>query len=258
MYLQLQSATAGTPMEDNWAAHFRLPQPMNMMERHDKREAVFIKQGTLMFAAIESCIERHMPNRNIRELNILDFGCGVGRISLPFFFKYGRPTHCVDVDKKCIAYLKETIPGANPTEIPYDPPTPFADNSFDVVYAVSVWTHLPPDKSDAWLREIKRILIPGGLALITTTSFAGLAARRKSLDPKWGWATYSDDELRKDREVFKPTPSPPGVTGEYGYAAHDPTWLKEHWTRQYMPVLETVLGGILGVQDINVLRRPSP
>lgn len=242
-------------MDTEWTKHFTLPPPGNMMENHDKRHAVFIKQGTLMFEAIENCIQKHMPQGNISDLKILDFGCGVGRVALPFFHKYKRPSDCVDVDAKCIDYLKTAIPQANPQVIGYEPPAPFLPESFDVIYAISVWTHLPPDKAERWMKEIIRILRPGGLALVTTASYAGLEIRRTKIDPKWGWSNVSDDDLRSVGEIFKPTPSPAGVTGTYGHAVHDPEWLRRNWSERYMPVTEIVSGGILSGQDINVMRK---
>ena len=37
-------------------------------------------------------------------------------------------------------------------------------------------------------------------------------------------------------------------------ASHDPQWIRENWSK-YMPVVEIVPGGILGMQDINVMRK---
>ena len=93
-----------------------------------------------MFKSIEACILKYMPGRPIAQLDILDFGCGVGRVALPFFFKYKKPSICADVDDAVIQYLKEVIPAANPVQTGYRPPLPFADASFDCIYAISVWT----------------------------------------------------------------------------------------------------------------------
>lgn len=226
---------------------------MNMMQRHDKRDAVFIEQGTKMAAAIEDCILRH-ATKPIADLDILDFGAGVGRVALPFFFKHGKPSACVDVDPACIAYLQEQIPGANPIKTEYEPPLPFADAAFDVVYAASVWTHLPPDKADQWLREMARILHPGGLALLTTANYAALKEWRVILKD-WGYANVTDDDLRREGMIFNRNPSPPGVDGLYGSVLCDPDWIRRTWPK-YMPVVEIVSGGIMDIQDINVMRQP--
>jgi SAM-dependent methyltransferase len=47
---------------------------------------------------------------------------------------------------------------------------PFADGEFDTVHANQVIEHVR--RSDAFLREVRRVLRPGGLALISTNNFS--------------------------------------------------------------------------------------
>jgi SAM-dependent methyltransferase len=47
---------------------------------------------------------------------------------------------------------------------------PFADEEFDIVHANQVIEHVR--RSDAFLREVHRVLKPGGLALISTNNFS--------------------------------------------------------------------------------------
>jgi len=46
------------------------------------------------------------------------------------------------------------------------PPLPFPDNSFDLIYAVSVFTHLSEEHQRTWLPELRRVLRPGGRLLL--------------------------------------------------------------------------------------------
>ena len=48
------------------------------------------------------------------------------------------------------------------------PPLDFDDESFDLVYALSVFTHLTAELQLAWRDELLRVLRPGGLLLLTT------------------------------------------------------------------------------------------
>jgi SAM-dependent methyltransferase len=54
---------------------------------------------------------------------------------------------------------------ARKTEL--EPPLPYADCSFDLVYAFSIFTHLSVDLADRWIAELVRILKPGGYAWFT-------------------------------------------------------------------------------------------
>jgi len=48
-----------------------------------------------------------------------------------------------------------------------EPPLGYSDNKFDFIYALSVFTHLPRHLQIPWLKEIRRILRPGGVVFIS-------------------------------------------------------------------------------------------
>jgi hypothetical protein len=90
----------------------------------------FVQNGTQIFLTLEAAIRRYKPDADIGSLDIIDFGCGVGRVAIPFFHKYGRPSACVDLQANAIKYLARVLPGANPALSTQEPPLPFADGSF--------------------------------------------------------------------------------------------------------------------------------
>jgi ubiquinone/menaquinone biosynthesis C-methylase UbiE len=47
------------------------------------------------------------------------------------------------------------------------PPLDYKDNQFDLIYVLSVFTHLPEGLGVNWINELTRVLKPGGLLLIT-------------------------------------------------------------------------------------------
>jgi SAM-dependent methyltransferase len=62
-----------------------------------------------------------------------------------------------------------------------EPPLEFAeDRAFDLVYAYSVFTHIPLELQPAWLDEMRRILRPDGFFLCTVL---GESTRRQMLGP---------------------------------------------------------------------------
>jgi len=101
----------------------------------------------------------------------LDIGCATGRVLRHFACQRKMDRVCgVDLNRRHIDWIAQFLPGncevAQTTSIPH---LPFEDNSFDLVSAFSVFTHIEAFET-AWLMEIKRILRPGGLAWITIHS----------------------------------------------------------------------------------------
>jgi ubiquinone/menaquinone biosynthesis C-methylase UbiE len=45
---------------------------------------------------------------------------------------------------------------------------PYEDNTFDAIYGISIFTHLSKEMHFNWFNELKRVLKPGGVMLITT------------------------------------------------------------------------------------------
>jgi SAM-dependent methyltransferase len=58
------------------------------------------------------------------------------------------------------------------------PPLPYPDSSFDLVYALSVITHLPEDLQHAWVGECFRVLKHEGYLLFSTLGEYYLSLKR--------------------------------------------------------------------------------
>lgn len=98
--------------------------------------------------------------------NVLDFGSGIGN-SLPFFRKYfpnSRVT-CADVSLKSLDIAKARFPGVEEyTHI--EDTLPVSSDSQDIVFSACVFHHIPHEEHGRWLKEILRVLRPGGMLAI--------------------------------------------------------------------------------------------
>jgi len=103
------------------------------------------------------------------DAHLLDFGCGWGRIAKAAS-RYFEPENimCVDVQDDAIALVQQSAFPFIAEKIPTRPPTKLDDDSFDIVVAFSVFSHLNEESANAWIREFSRILKPGGVFFITT------------------------------------------------------------------------------------------
>lgn len=105
-----------------------------------------------------------------KERKILDFGCGWGRI-IRFFFKDVRHKNLlgIDVDPAMINLCNETLGRGRYKIAPPQPPVEFInDNSLDIIFAYSVFSHLSEETAENWIKEFSRILRPGGIFIATT------------------------------------------------------------------------------------------
>jgi len=99
--------------------------------------------------------------------DVLDFGCGCGRVTRYFKDHLGGVAGS-DVNGEAVAWCRDNLAFARCERNGLAPPLAFTDDSFDLVYALSVFTHLTADLQLAWRDELRRVLRPGGRLLITT------------------------------------------------------------------------------------------
>jgi SAM-dependent methyltransferase len=108
------------------------------------------------------------PAADGRELRILDVGCGTGTM-LRELRRYGR-VKGVDADEQAVRLCRRR--GIEDVEQVSPGPLPFDDGSFDLVTALDVVEHVDDDV--AMLRELRRVLAPGGTLLVSVPAFAFL------------------------------------------------------------------------------------
>jgi SAM-dependent methyltransferase len=127
--------------------------------------AWFLESGRETAGAIRGALERRGVDVAQVE-SMLDFGCGCGRVVRHWA---GLPTRLVgsDYNAPLIAWCRANLPFAHFHQNELEPPLRYEDGEFDVVYALSVFTHLPEDLQQRWLQELARVLRPGGHLLLT-------------------------------------------------------------------------------------------
>lgn len=109
-------------------------------------------------------------------MTCLDFGCSSGRVVRVLKAAFGGcEWHGCDPIGDAIAWARENIDGVQFVKSPERPPLPYAQGSFDRIYAISIWSHFSAPAGLAWFAEMHRLLRPSGALLITAHGFQTVA-----------------------------------------------------------------------------------
>lgn len=183
--------------------------------------------------------------------SVVDFGGGWGRI-LRFFLREVKPDQlylldcladAIDEAKRTNApfHIIQTIPGQS---------FPLTNDSIDVVYAFSVFSHLSEAASRQSLREFSRILKKDGIAVITTRgqwhfdylrkckasylSKCKALLTNKPLDhiEQVSQAIPDMDELEKALARGEYQFFPTGGGGELSSDFYGEAWIGENWIKE--------------------------
>jgi SAM-dependent methyltransferase len=161
------------------------------------------------------------PSWSFAGKRALDFGCGSGKVMRHFL---PEAADCelwgCDIDERSVDWINaELSPPLHAFANAEAPPLDQPSASFDLVWSVSVFTHLT-DHWAGWLAELHRVLRPGGLAIV---SFLGGAMYEVWTEEAWDPDRIGMTVLNhgQDWELGGPT------------VFHSPWWLLEHWGRAF-------------------------
>jgi SAM-dependent methyltransferase len=133
----------------------------------------YYDSGAQHAALLRSVVERH-GRRPEGFRALLDFGCGCGRVTRHWTGQ--SEVHGTDANPRLVEWCRRALPFGTFAVNGARPPLRYDDGQFEFVYAISVFTHLTEPLQLVWIRELERILAPGGLLAITTKG-------RSRLDP---------------------------------------------------------------------------
>lgn len=179
---------------------------------------------------------------------VLDFGCGCGRTLLAFDpDSTGCELFGTDIDEEAIAWCRASLDQATFSLNGEEPPLDFPDGFFDLVYAVSVFTHLPEPLQLEWLQELRRVTGPGGLVLLSVRgpSYADTLSPEKR------------EELVARGFAFSPMPAhlQQLFPAWYQTATMSEDYIQRTWSGVF-EVVRRIPRAVDGAQDMIVLRRP--
>jgi 2-polyprenyl-3-methyl-5-hydroxy-6-metoxy-1,4-benzoquinol methylase len=186
-------------------------------------------------------------------VTILDWGCGCGRLTRHFLRAANDPAnvHGADIDLDNIDWCNRHLRAGAFSHVGLYPPTAFENESFDLIIANSVLSHLRLDAMHAWLDEVARLLKPGGLAMLSYHGCFSLAVMAsRSIDFTKATLKMGFNSSLAATELMDIIPDPE-------YYRH--TFMTDEWAgkifNDYFSQVDLRLGVVSRYQNVAIVRK---
>jgi SAM-dependent methyltransferase len=127
----------------------------------------FLRRGRVASKTIRQTLARN--GIEIERFNtILDFGCGVGRIMRHWKLLQSSCLYGTDYNPTLVRWCEVNLKFAEFRVNSLSDRLPYEAETFDFIYAYSVFTHLSEPLQFFWINELSRVLKPGGYFYFTT------------------------------------------------------------------------------------------
>jgi SAM-dependent methyltransferase len=223
-----------------------IPPPRHLQERVvGTYSPEFISSGERIVSNLRDQLRR--VDRDLSSFtNILDFGCGCGRVIRTLHYHTRSHQHLfgTDIDPEAIEWCRTHYGHVATFDCnPHMPPTRYEAGTFDLVYSGSVFTHLPEDMQWAWLKELHRVTQTGAFLALT---FHGVDYYRY---------LPADTKVEFEKTGFAYTgTSTPGLPDFYRTTWHSHDYIRARWS-EIFEVVHIAPRGLEGMQDIALCRR---
>ncbi len=115
---------------------------------------------------LKTIFEKYIELQNVK---ILDWGCGPARIVRHFPNVLGdNKFFATDYNSETIQWCQKNIKEVEFNHNSIEAKLPYDDNYFDIIYGLSIFTHLSERKHYEWAKELLRILKRQGIFVFST------------------------------------------------------------------------------------------
>jgi SAM-dependent methyltransferase len=216
-----------------------VPKPSDQMLWNGSSGMALAAQSTVFYRKLRDRYAAH-SGRAMADSRVLDFGCGWGRITryLARDVEPGNLFGCDPVEGILRICRENGVPATLarsdfvPERLPFD-------ETFDLAYAFSVFTHLSEPAHAACLRALHASLRPGGLLVLTIRPPAYVAISPPLRDALDSLGPDPSARLAEARYLFVPHRTEPthlqyeGGEMTYGETVVTLAYVRERWSPMF-------------------------
>jgi SAM-dependent methyltransferase len=249
------------PFDRNQGIHYFVsgrplaPEALRVRVSGTRDPVSFVRLGSSAFARLQQAVENYFSTVITAFDRILDWGCGCGA-TLRYFPADAAKAKLTgaDIDSMAIDWCSGAFPSYEFLTINTHPPTPLPDETFDLIYGISVMSHLREADHLLWLEELRRLARPNGIVLLSTLSETAFWRGRLP------WSRFGP--WRLEHGGFLDAGSNPDL----GQLNIDPNYYRNvfisheyiarKWTN-YFDLVDILPGAINNHQDLVILQKPK-
>ena len=227
-----------------------LPDPEARLRVHGSMdEASYVIQGASAAWKIKRVLKTHFGQTVDVIGNILDWGCGCGRVIQHLVTRDAKYVYGCDIDEGNLNWCKRNLGFGSYEVTTVSPPLPYDDSFFNLIYGISIFTHLNSDDEIAWLEELNRVTAPGGIVLMSVhgamTQFYHKTPEVIAAVQQSGWY-----DVGQNAALDASVPDPQ----RYRDIFHTPHRVFDIWSK-YFTIVDILQGYIGSNQDLVVMTK---
>ena len=147
-------------MREEWNARAKKSYMQYTSGTQTEQEEDYVKSSILD----ANVILKRLGSEDTKAWKALDVGCGVGRIIQQLAPRFAE-VHGVDVSDEMLRLAGERLkpfPNVQLHRLDGTDLKLFPDNTFNIMWSYSVFYHMPRDLYYGYLKELSRVMVPGG------------------------------------------------------------------------------------------------
>lgn len=241
-FYQFKNRNKNTSFQKNHPA-FKFPPDYLMYESFQINYESYYKSGLSAAHWLLSILGKY---KNLESLKILDWGCGPARIirHLPDILPETCSVFGTDYNKNSIEWNKKNIKNISFNLNSLEAKLPYQDSYFDIIYGISIFTHLSEELHYTWKNELTRVIRKEGILILSLQGnlFKTILTQSEANDFDKGNLIVRGNvkEGHRTYSAFQPDDFVQKLFSDYEILEHTESYIKDSKLQQDIWVLKKI------------------